>query len=63
VWELLASDFAGLLEGAQRSTMLAIQQIIMLGELAVNRVLDNLQPQKIKRSQPSAAPTGVRQSL
>ena len=50
MWELLASDFAGLLEGPQRSTMLEIQQIIMLGELAVNRVLDNLQPQKIKRS-------------
>jgi hypothetical protein len=39
--------------------MLANQQIIMLAELAVNRALDNLQPQKIKRSQPSAAPTGI----
>ncbi|MBK5414289.1 hypothetical protein JFV26_06715 [Pseudomonas sp. TH31] len=47
MWELLASDFAWLLEGPQRSTMLEIQQIIMLGELAVNRVLDNLQQQKI----------------
>ncbi|HCS43424.1 MAG TPA: hypothetical protein DIW52_11435 [Pseudomonas sp.] len=42
---VLASDFAGCLEGPQRNTMLAIQQIIMLGELAVNRALDNLDPQ------------------
>jgi hypothetical protein len=42
---VLASDFAGCLEGPQRNTMLAIQQIIMLGELAVNRALDNIDPQ------------------
>ncbi|MDI2592963.1 DUF6124 family protein [Pseudomonas sp. N3-W] len=41
---VMASDFAGFLEGPQRSTLLALQQIIMLGELAVNRVLDNLVP-------------------
>ncbi|WLG84990.1 DUF6124 family protein [Pseudomonas cucumis] len=41
---VLASDFAGFLEGPQRNTMLAIQQIIILGELAVNRALDNLDP-------------------
>ena len=40
----MASDFAGFLEGPQRNTMLALQQIIMLGELAVNRVLDKLDP-------------------
>ncbi|VVP79605.1 hypothetical protein PS914_02076 [Pseudomonas fluorescens] len=42
---VLASDFAGGLEGSQRNTMLAIQQVIMLGELAVNRALDNIDPQ------------------
>ncbi|MCX2896322.1 DUF6124 family protein [Pseudomonas mandelii] len=38
---LLVSDFAGYLEGSQRHTALAIQQIIMLAELAVNRVADS----------------------
>ena len=42
---VMASDFAGFLDGPQRSTLLGIQQSIMLGELAVNRVLDNLDPQ------------------
>jgi hypothetical protein len=42
---VMASDFATLLEGTQRSTMLGIAQIIMLGELAVNQALDNLDPQ------------------
>ncbi|WP_223547459.1 DUF6124 family protein [Pseudomonas sp. A-B-19] len=42
---VLASDFARVLHGSQRHTMLAIQQIIMLGELAVNQALDNLDPQ------------------
>ncbi|HCS44764.1 MAG TPA: hypothetical protein DIW52_18375 [Pseudomonas sp.] len=50
VCELLASanamvsDLAGLMDGTQRNTMLAVQQVIMLGELAVNRVLDNVAP-------------------
>jgi hypothetical protein len=42
---VMASDFAALLDGPQRNTMLALQQIIMLSELAVNRALDNLDPQ------------------
>lgn len=42
---VMASDIAGLLEGPQRNTMLALQQVIMLGELAVNRALDNIDPQ------------------
>ena len=41
---VMASDFAGFLEGSQRNTMLGIAQVIMLGELAVNRALDNLDP-------------------
>ncbi|MCY1251382.1 hypothetical protein D9M72_651370 [compost metagenome] len=43
---VMANDFAGLLEGSQRSTMLGIAQVIMLGELAVNQALDNLDPQE-----------------
>jgi hypothetical protein len=39
---VMASDFARDLQGSQSNTLLGIQQSIMLGELAVNRVLDNL---------------------
>ncbi|RON25910.1 MULTISPECIES: DUF6124 family protein [Pseudomonas] len=42
---VLASDFATHLIGPQRNTVLAIQQIIMLAELAVNRALDRVDPQ------------------
>jgi hypothetical protein len=42
---VVADDFAGSLNGVQRSTLLAISQNILLGELAVNRALDNLDPQ------------------
>ncbi|WP_448092886.1 DUF6124 family protein [Pseudomonas lini] len=38
-------DFAALVGEPYRSTMLGIQQVVMNGELAVNRVLDNLDPQ------------------
>ena len=38
----MASDSARYLKGYQSNTLLGIQQSIMLGELAVNRVLDNL---------------------
>ncbi|KAF2394477.1 DUF6124 family protein [Pseudomonas frederiksbergensis] len=41
---VMASDLAGFLEGPHRNTLLGIAQIIMLGELAVNRALDNLDP-------------------
>jgi hypothetical protein len=41
----MASDFAGLMEGTHRNTMLGIQQNIMLAELAVNRALDIVDPQ------------------
>lgn len=41
---VMANEFAGVLEGTHRNTMLALQQVIMLGELAVNRVLDNVAP-------------------
>jgi hypothetical protein len=40
----MASDFARDLKGPQGQVLLGIQQSIMLGELAVNRVLDNLDP-------------------
>lgn len=41
----MASNFANELSGLQRSTALAIQQIIMLAELAVNRALNRVDPQ------------------
>ncbi|MGL6245340.1 DUF6124 family protein [Pseudomonas sp.] len=41
---VMLSDFAALMEGPQRNTVLGIQQSVMLGELAVNRMLDNLVP-------------------
>jgi hypothetical protein len=42
---IVADNFAGCLKGSLRNTMLAISQIIMLSELAVNRALDNIDPQ------------------
>ncbi|WP_448723852.1 DUF6124 family protein [Pseudomonas farris] len=41
---VMLSDFANLLEGPHRHTILGVQQVIMLGELAVNRALDNIDP-------------------
>ncbi|MHC8373453.1 DUF6124 family protein [Pseudomonas sp. MDT1-85] len=41
---VLASDFANNLIGPQRHIAMAIQQIIMVAELAVNRALDNFDP-------------------
>jgi hypothetical protein len=42
----MASDIAALVEGTHRNTLLALQQVIMLAELAVNRMLDNFVPPK-----------------
>ena len=39
----MASDFAGMIDAPQRHVLLGIGQLIMLAELAVNRVLDNLE--------------------
>ncbi|MFJ4251195.1 DUF6124 family protein [Pseudomonas sp. NPDC089741] len=39
----IAHDFANLIPASQRRTLLGIAQLIMLGELAVNRALDNLE--------------------
>jgi hypothetical protein len=45
----MTSNFAGYLEGPHRHTAMAmamamaIQQIVMLAELAVNRMLDNVE--------------------
>ncbi|MGE8191218.1 DUF6124 family protein [Pseudomonas sp. NPDC086278] len=41
---VMLSNFAGLMEGSHRNTVLGIQQVVMLGELAVNRMLDRLDP-------------------
>ena len=40
---VMTSNFAGYLEGPHRQTAMAIQQIVMLAELAVNRILDNFE--------------------
>jgi hypothetical protein len=40
---IMTSDIAAYVDIPQRHTILAIQQIIMLAELAVNRVLDNVE--------------------
>jgi len=37
----MARDIAGSVDDAQRKAMLILQQVIMLSELIVNRVLDN----------------------
>ncbi|MSU93388.1 hypothetical protein EB795_05465 [Pseudomonas mandelii] len=42
---VMLSDFADLLDGPHRNKLLGIQQVVMLGELAVNRALDNVDPQ------------------
>jgi hypothetical protein len=39
----IANDCANLIPASQRRTLLGIAQLIMLGELAVNRALDNLE--------------------
>ena len=43
---VMASDIAALVEGTHRNTLLALQQVVMLAELAVNRMLDNFVPPK-----------------
>ncbi|WP_085682985.1 MULTISPECIES: DUF6124 family protein [unclassified Pseudomonas] len=39
----IVNDFTQLMPASQRRTLVGIAQLIMLGELAVNRVLDNLE--------------------
>ncbi len=41
--KVMANDFAGMLDASQRHVLLGIAQLITLGELAVNRGLDNLE--------------------
>jgi hypothetical protein len=40
---VMLGDFAALLNGTHRKTLLGIAQVVMLGELAVNRALDNVE--------------------
>ncbi|WP_030131572.1 DUF6124 family protein [Pseudomonas sp. QTF5] len=42
---MMLNEFAGLMDMPHRNMMLGIQSVVMLGELAVNRVLDNFDPQ------------------
>jgi len=46
---VMASDLAFALEGHTRSSALAIQQMVSMAELAVNRVLDQLDPPGSRR--------------
>ncbi|GGK19937.1 hypothetical protein SAMN04490189_1692 [Pseudomonas koreensis] len=41
---VMLNDFAGLLEGSHRKTLQGIAQVVMVAEIAVNRVLDQLVP-------------------
>lgn len=41
---VMLGDFTALLEGTHRQTLLGIAQVVMLGELAVNKALDNVAP-------------------
>ena len=41
---VMLGDFAAMLEGTHRKTLLGIAQVLMLGELAVNKALDNVDP-------------------
>ncbi|CAI8721608.1 DUF3077 domain-containing protein [Pseudomonas sp. IT-P44] len=41
---VMATDLADQLDGTCRNSLLGIAQVIMLGELAVNRALDQLAP-------------------
>jgi hypothetical protein len=43
---VIACDFAVFVSGPQRKMLLGIQQLIMLADLAVNRALDNIDPQE-----------------
>ena len=40
----MVNDLADVTDGPRRQTVLVLQRVIMLGELAVNRVLDNHKP-------------------
>ncbi|MBK5373686.1 hypothetical protein JFT81_03440 [Pseudomonas sp. TH43] len=41
---VMLGNFAGMLEGSNRHTLLGIAQVVMLGELAVNKALDLVVP-------------------
>ncbi|WP_460055999.1 DUF6124 family protein [Pseudomonas sp. S2_D06] len=41
---VMTMDLADRTEGSSRNTLLGIAQVIMLGELAVNRALDRIDP-------------------
>ncbi|WP_085706847.1 DUF6124 family protein [Pseudomonas sp. B35(2017)] len=40
----MLNDFAALLDNTHRKTAIGIAQLLMLGELAVNQALDNVEP-------------------
>ncbi|WP_285430711.1 DUF6124 family protein [Pseudomonas sp. fls2-241-R2A-110] len=52
---VMTTDLACDLEGSRRNVALAIQQLAVLGELLVNRALDNLDPPEGVSEAPSAS--------
>ncbi|MCS3839527.1 hypothetical protein HNR03_004138 [Pseudomonas sp. JAI111] len=52
---VMSTDLACDLEGSHRNVALAIQQLAVLGELLVNRALDNLDPPEGVSEAPSAS--------
>jgi hypothetical protein len=52
---VLTTDLACELEGSHRSLALSIQQLAVVGELLVNRALDNLEPPDGESEIPSAS--------
>jgi hypothetical protein len=52
---VLTTDLACVLEGSHRSFALSIQQLAVVGELLVNRALDNLDPSDGESEIPSAS--------
>ncbi|OOG11427.1 DUF6124 family protein [Pseudomonas sp. C9] len=52
---VLTTDLACKLEGSNRSLALSIQQLAVIGELLINRALDNLDPPEGVSEVPSAS--------
>lgn len=52
---VLTTDLACNLEGSNRSLALSIQQLAVVGELLINRALDNLDPPEGASEVPSAS--------
>ena len=52
---VMTADLACEMEGSRRNVVLAIQQLAVLGELLVNRALDNIAPPGVMAEAPSSS--------